>query len=147
MNEKNILRYNQTGFQKGFHTADHVLTIKTIADKYLSKNQKFHLRFVNFRKVYNSIWREWLFDKLCSYGISEKFITLLENIYSKVQLSVRLPNGITNPFTSNIGLKQDCYLSPILFNIFINDISDIFDINLCQPRKIYQLTLNKLLLI
>ena len=88
-----------------------------------------------------------MFDKLYSYGISEKFITLLENIYSKVQLSIRLPNGITNPFTSNIGLKQDCYLSPILFNLFINDISDIFDINLCQPRKIYQLTLNKLLLI
>ena len=95
VNEKGILRYNQIGFRKGFLIADHVLTIKTIIDKYLSKNQKLYFCFVDFRKAYDSIWREGLFDKLYSYEVSEKFITLLENIYNKVQLSVRLPNGIT----------------------------------------------------
>ena len=72
-------------------------------------------------------------------------MTLLENIYNKVQLSVFLTNGITNPFTSSIGLKQCCNLSPILFNLFINDINDIFHNSMCQPPKIYQLTLNNLL--
>ena len=55
-----------------------------------------NLCFVDLQqKGYDSIWRNGLFDKLYSYGVSEKFITLLENIYNKVQLSVRLPNGIT----------------------------------------------------
>ena len=140
VNEKGILKYNQIGFRKDFCTADHVLTIKTIIDKYLSKNI-----IIDFRKAYDSILREGLFDKLYSYGVTEKFIAVLENMYSKVQLSVSLPNGITNPFTSNIGLKQGCNLGPILFNLFINDINDIFDSSLCQPPMIYQLTLNNLL--
>ena len=91
----------------------------------------------------SSIWRKGLFDKLYSYGVSGKLITLLENIYSKVQLSVRLPNGIRNPLASNIGLKQSCNLSPILFGLFINDINDTFGNSLCQP-PIYWLTLNNL---
>ena len=33
---KNLLKHNQIGFRKGFHTTDHVLTVKTLIDKYLS---------------------------------------------------------------------------------------------------------------
>ena len=98
VNEKGILRYNQIGFRKGFHIADHVLTIKTIIDKYLSKNQKLYFCFVDFRKAYDSIWRKGLFDKLYSF-------------YNKVQLSAHLPDGITNSFTSNIGPKQGCNIT------------------------------------
>ena len=86
-----------------------------------------------------------MFDELHSNGLSEKLINLLQNIYGKGQLRVRLPNGIRKPFTSNIGPKQSCNLSPILFDLFVNDINDIFDNSLCQQLNIYQLTLNSLL--
>ena len=66
-------------------------------------------------------------------------------MYNKVHLSVRLPNGITQSFPSNIGVKQGCKLNPILFNIFINDLNEIFDKTFCQPAKIKSLTLNNLL--
>ena len=114
-------------------------------DKYLSKNKKLYFCFVDFRKAYDSIWRKGLFDKLYSYGISAKFINILKSMYDKVKLSVRLQGGITDFFASNIGLKQGCNLSPILFNIFINDINDIFDSTFCQPPTIYNVTLNNLL--
>ena len=66
-------------------------------------------------------------------------------MYNKIHLSVRLPDGITQCFSSNIGLKQGCNLSPILFNIFINDLNEIFDKTFRQPAKIKNLTLNNLL--
>ena len=56
-------------------------------------------------------------------------------MYKKVNLSVRLPNGITQSFSSNIALKQYCNLSPILFNIFINDLNEIFDKSLLSISK------------
>ena len=55
INEKSILKNNKIGFRKGFRTADHVLTIKTLIDKYLSENQKLYFCFVDFRKAYHSI--------------------------------------------------------------------------------------------
>ena len=66
-------------------------------------------------------------------------------MYSKVHLSVRLPNSITQSFSSNIGLKQGYGLSAILFSIYINDLNEIFDKTFCQPAKIKNLTLNSLL--
>ena len=66
-------------------------------------------------------------------------------MYNKVHLSVRFPNGITQSFPSNIGLKQGCNFSSILFNICINDLNEIFDKAFCQPVKIKDLTLNNLL--
>ena len=37
INENNILKNNQRGFRKCFRIADHLLTIKTLMDKYLSE--------------------------------------------------------------------------------------------------------------
>ena len=106
INENNILKSIQIGFRKGFRTADHALTIKTIMDKYLSENKILYFCFVELRKAYDSIWREALFKKLLGYGVSTNFVSLLKNMYKKTKLSVRLLRGITEFFLSNVGLKQ-----------------------------------------
>ena len=40
------------------------------------------------------------------YGVSMNFINILHNMYNKFYLSVRLPNGTAQSFSSNIGLKK-----------------------------------------
>ena len=117
-NDNQILKYNQMGFQKSFRTSDHVFTIKTVINKYLKKNKKLYLCSVDFRKTYDDKWRKALFYKLSAYyDVSTNFINILHNMYNKVYLSVRLQNSITQSFSSKIGLKQGCNLSPIPCNI------------------------------
>ena len=145
INKEDALKFNQIGFSKGFRTADHVLTLKTLIDKYLDRNQNLYICFVDFSKAYDSIWRKYLFHKLSTYGIHKNFISLLEDMYMKSKLSISLPSGTTHFFPSSAGLKQGCNLSPIIFNLLINDIGDIFDQDQCQPPSILKLSLNHLL--
>ena len=54
-------------------------------------------------------------------------------MYSSVKYKVKLSSGCTPAFSSNIGLKQGCNMSPSLFNVFINDIPELLHISNCDP--------------
>ena len=48
-------------------------------------------------------------------------------MYKHTSYSIKLKNGYLDPLSSNLGLKQGCPLSPMLFNLYIDDIKDILD--------------------
>jgi len=60
-----ILHKSQIGFLANNRTADHVLTLRTLIDKYVNCHQtKLYECFVDFRKAFDSIWHDELLYKL-----------------------------------------------------------------------------------
>ena len=53
-------------------------------------------------------------------------------MYSKIDYRIKLSSGYSDNISSNLGLKQGCPLSPMLFNLYIDDIKDAFDES-CYP--------------
>ena len=53
-------------------------------------------------------------------------------MYNNVRACVKTNNRLTDFFSSTSGVKQGRDLSPNLFNIFVNDITDIFYLS-CEP--------------
>ena len=108
----------QIGFTKDCRTADHMLAMKTLIDKYSSAGQKLYTCFIDFSKAFDTVWRDALFYKLLKLGIGGPFAEILKNIYNKSSVQIKLREGLTAPFHDNIGVKQGCVLSPTLFKNF-----------------------------
>ena len=69
---------------------------------------------------------------------------MLQSLYDNHEVFIRLSEGLLQPIPTTIGLKQGCGISPLLFNLFINKLNDIFDQS-CDPVSLGDEDVNALL--
>ena len=85
--------------------------------------------FVDFRKAFDLVSRDYLLLKLLRLGIGGKVNKVIKRIMriklrpTKILSRIKLRNGLTELFSTTIGVKQgNSFLRPSLFNLFINVI-------------------------
>lgn len=125
LEDNNLISNLQIGFEKESGTSDHLFTLKTLIDKYSKKKgQKLYACFVDFRQAFDRVWHPGLLLKLTRLGINNHFFRIIQNMYGKTNLCVKVHNDEHTPFfKSNIGVRQGDNLSPTLFKIYINDLT------------------------
>ncbi|WP_143558637.1 RNA-directed DNA polymerase, partial [Solemya velum gill symbiont] len=112
----------QNGFRKERSTVDHLSSLSLIIETRKKKRLSTFTAFIDFRKAYDRIDRGILFRKLGQYGVTGKLLAAIKSIYQDVKSCVRINGLKTDWFDINCGLKQGCLLSPLLFNLYINDL-------------------------
>ena len=122
----------QIGFKKGTRPADHIFVLKSAIDKYLGDGKKIYACFVDYEKAYDNVWREGLYYKLIKSGVALDIVKMIRDMYNKNKQCLKMNGYLSDQFSSVKGVKQGCVLSPILFNIFINDLPKCFNSD-CKP--------------
>ena len=152
LEERNEFQKEQIAFRKGYRTSDHIMVLQTIVHKYIQKFKTggrgvkyLYTAFVDFRKAYDSVWREGLYYKMATSGINGTFLNIVESIYENYRIQIKIQDGLTENISTNVGVKQGCVLSPTLFNFYINDLAGIFKDEDCKPITLYNEKLNCLM--
>ena len=100
-------------------TADHIHHITALQSR---KTPAYHL-YIDFNKAFNSIPRSALWPTLIHYNLPSQLITALQMLYYSLK-EIPLINGETHHhFTLLRGVKQGCPLSPLLFNLYILNLT------------------------
>ena len=121
-----ILKEIQSGFRKGYSTLDNIYVFKNIIELFRFKKKKLFCCFVDYKKAFDSIWREALWYKLTKFGIQGKILEVIKSLYERVKSCVFLNGKKSDFFISARGVRQGENLSPLLFSLFVNDIEEEF---------------------
>ena len=75
-----------------------------------------HQLFIDFKKAYDSVRREALYNILIEFGIPKKLVKLIKMCLTETYSTVRVDKNLSEIFPIRNGLKQGDALSPLLFN-------------------------------
>ena len=143
--ENNLLSPSQLGFVLGNRCSDaHITIYNLIKKKCHLGNSKIFSCFVDFKKAFDSVPRDLLLTKILGMGITGKFFNIIRHIYTSDKACVKLGQSRSEFFNLNIGVRQGCILSPLLFNLFISDLAKQLDtmenklqLNQCSINSIF----------
>ena len=119
----NILCEEQAGFRQNYSTSDHLFSLNFIVSLYISKGKKLYGAFIDYRKAFDSVHRVTLWRKLISNNIDGLLLRVIFNMYNKAKSCIKNGMNISHFFDCNTGVRQGENLSPILFALFLNDLT------------------------
>jgi hypothetical protein len=114
MNE--IMGDHQCGFRRNRSTVDQIFYILQILEKKWEYNGMVHQLFIDFKKAYDSVKREVLYNILIGFDIPKKLVRLIKMCLNETYSKVRIGKLLSDKLPIQNGLKQGDALSPLLFN-------------------------------
>ena len=108
----------------GKETTDAMFTLRMLMEKYRESQTELHCVFVDLEKAYDRVPREELWYCMKKSGIVEKYVRLLQDMHEGSETVARCAVGTTESFKVKVGLHQGSALSPFLFVVIMDRLTD-----------------------
>ena len=89
-----VIGDQQCGFRRNSSTTDHIFCIRQILEKKCEYNEAVHQLFIDFKKAYDSVRREVLYNILIEFGVPKKLVRLIKMCLTETYIRVRVGKNL-----------------------------------------------------
>ena len=136
LDKNKIMGEEQIGFRDGYSTIDGVFILHSLTELLKTRKSSLLCAFIDLKKCFSKIWRNGLWYKLYHLNIGSKLMNVISSLYKNVKSCLMMhcndPNGnvfcnISDMFPCENGLREGENLSPLLFSLYVNDLSEFLE--------------------
>ena len=114
----------QFGFMPGKGTIGAVFILRRIQEEYLDKEKKLYMCFGDLEKAFDRVPRRVLEWAMRNRGIPEATVRAVISLYEGAKTRVGVGLELSEEFEVKVGVHQGSALSPLLFAIVVDVITE-----------------------
>ena len=125
LEQNNLYDIHQHGFTHGKSTVTNLLQALNIWSEALSHGIPVDVIYLDFEKAFDKVPHQRLIKQLDRYGIRGQLLHWIQDFLTNRTQRVRINDELSNSTRVLSGVPQGSVLGPVLFLIYVSDISSI----------------------
>ena len=114
----------QFGFMPGRGTTDALFVARRMQEEKRDKKKKLYMGFVDIEKAFDIVPKKVMEWATTKKGLTKVIVRAVMSLYQGAKTKVRVGSVLSHEFLAQVGLLQRSVLSPLLYAIAMNVISE-----------------------